>query len=203
MKAGRRLASVAVSLAIAGQSPARATERPLAIEVGVAIGGQVLPLSVAGHFAEVGERLPEPGRLPIDDLHDKKHGGITYCYAFQSSDGQGRLELFDSDFGLHTARVSLVAGADQAACTLLSSEPQFIVGAARYSLSSAVLSCPPGFQVDSTPGTTSYTREWTQSGGGQGGRRAGCFWHSISITITGQGEHLRSIMVQNWEEPGC
>jgi len=196
------LALLAMSLGLALPSAADEID-PKDVEVAVLIGTSKVPLSVRRRFLEVTGALPKAGRRQPIDSHDRSHDAGTFCYRFQSISGFGLLEFFDSDFGVHTAKLSRRAEADDQDCTPLSSEPTFIVGASRYALSTANPSPPLGFQSEEHLDSISFKREWTYSDPTRPHMWGTCFSRSISITVEPPRPKLRSIVVQNWAEQGC
>jgi hypothetical protein len=130
------------------------------IEVTLVVGQVHVPLGVEHHFADRVRELPPPGRLSVDDPHDRKHGAVTYCYGFDAGRGFGQLELYDSDFGMHTVRV-LHAANRNSLCPQLGSAPYFVVEGETYSLADRKWSAPPGFQSDRNGDAETFTLEWT------------------------------------------
>jgi hypothetical protein len=110
MKPQRSMVLTLAAFAVASSVPPLlvSAEQPQ-INVAVVIGAQTVPLGV-GHRLDVSASLlPRPGELPALNAHDAGHGGHTYCYRFRTRGGEALLELFDSDFGLHTARMTKAA----------------------------------------------------------------------------------------------
>jgi hypothetical protein len=176
---------------------------PQKIPVSVLIGAAELELNVRLHFADVSSGLPQPGELAVADAHDRGHGAHTYCYRYAAKAGIILLELHDSDFGLHTARLSRVEPSAQAQCPMLSHEPEVRVGNARYRLSSLAWPQPSGFVVKKTTDSLTLVREWTYSDPTKPHMWGTCFSRSVRLTIEPPAGMARSLTVQNWEEPGC
>ena len=197
------LTIVFAALTLDSASTASDEAQPVEIEAAVVVGATVVPLSVKQRFSEVAGALPEPGRLQVEDSHDRAHDAHTYCYAFETSSGNARLEFFDSEFGLHTAQLSRGVDSEHATCTPLPTEPHFLVGTSRYSLGSNPIEGPPGFRSTEKKGMVSFKREWTYSDAERPQRSGTCFSRSVSITVVSEDKGVRSIIVQNWEEPGC
>ena len=179
--------------------PATPTSDPVDLEVAVVLGATRIHLDVRRHFGDFAQALPDPGHLEPNDPAASRHGAQTLCFSYALPSGAARLELHDSDFGLHTATASRLAEAEDPQCPLLSSEPVFIVGDSRYTLSSTSLLKPSGFRSNVTPETVSFTREWKE----WESDIAKCSWRSISVTAERRHGTIQSIMVQNWQEPGC
>jgi len=187
------------ALAVASSVPPLliSAEQPQ-INVAVVIGAQTVPLGVAHRFDDSASLLPRPGELQTLNAHDTGHGGHTYCYRFRTRGGEALLELFDSEFGLHTARMTKVAGRKVRDCPKLAAEPRFVVGSTHFSLRATKALPPAGFRATRGPEGLSFEREWTQSGA-----PAACVSRSISIDVEPSEGAVRAITVQNWEEPGC
>lgn len=175
---------------------------PSEIDVAVLVGEIRVPLGVQFHFSEAASALPPPGRLPVDDAHDRGHGVETFCYSSRIPQGVSLLELFDSDFGLHTARISWVE-TGETTCTQLDSTPTFLVGDQKYSLANEALSAPLGWTSKKDGDTTVFEREWTYTDPSRPHMWDSCFSRGIYIRIKRDENATRSITVQNWEEPGC
>jgi hypothetical protein len=174
---------------------------PQDVPVSVRIGLAQVRLNVRLHFAD-NAGLPTPGELSVADEHDRGHDAHTYCYRYPAKGGMILLELYDSDFGLHTARLSRV-GKPAQQCPVLSYEPEVLVDQARYRLTSLTWREPPGFQVKKTRDSLEITREWTYSDPTRPHMWGTCFWRAITLTIEPLAGPARSLTIQNWEEPGC
>lgn len=172
------------------------------LAVAILVGEVRVPLGVQYRFKDVASALPPPGRLPVEDAHDREHGAETYCYSYRTLHGVSRLELFYSDFGLHTGRISRVA-TSETACTQLESDPTFLVGEWEYSLSSKTLSAPLEFTSREEGDTKIFEREWTYTDPSRPHKLGTCFSRGVYIRIERERGATRSITVQNWEEPGC
>ena len=195
---------VGILLAFVTRVPhSAAISDPRDIVVAVLIGAIRVPLNVRHHFADVAKGLPRPGELPVADAHDRKHGARTYCYRYHAQAGTVLLELFDSDFGLHSARLSPVGHATHEKCPLLSSEPRVIVGKSRYDLRSLPRSEPSGFQVRKRGDSITFERQWTYSDPSHLHMWGTCFSRVVNLTIEPREGVARSLTVDNWEEPGC
>jgi hypothetical protein len=177
-------------------------ERSREIDVAVVVEKTQIAVGVHHRFADVEHELPLAGRLAVDDSHDEKHGAVTYCYSFETPRGLGQLEIYDSDFGMHTARVFRVSSGD-ARCPLLRSAPYFIVGERKYSLVGPDWSAPPRFESDQGGDVQIYTLEWTDNDSARRHMWGTCFTRSIRVTIERTVGTISSGTVQNWEEPGC
>jgi hypothetical protein len=171
------------------------------IDVTLIVDGVAVQLGVNHHFSDSARELPAPGRLRVD-AHDKKHGAVTYCYGFSTREGPAQLELYDSDFGMHTARILRVPRLN-ALCPPLRSPPHFIVSGERFSLLNREFAAPPGFDSDRKDHVETFKREWTYSVESGPSLSGGCFSRSVDVTIDGSDDITRSVTVQNWEEPGC
>jgi hypothetical protein len=172
------------------------------VPVSVRIGSGQVRLNVRLHIASAITGLPKPGELPITDPHERAHDARTYCYRYV---GRGRpllLELFDSTFGLHTARIS-VAQRLRGQCPTLSHEPVVVIGETEYKISSDAFRPPAGYTVSETPDSLTISRHWTYSRPPEPTQRGACFSREVSLTIEPPAGTPRSLMVQNWEEPGC
>ena len=172
------------------------------IDVAVVVENTAVALGVHHRFADAESEWPLAGRLPVDDSHDEKHGAVTYCYSFQTPHGLGQLEIHDSDFGMHTARIFRGSNGDPP-CPLLRSVPHFIVGEKEYSLVGPDWSPPPGFESDREGDVEIFTLEWTYNDAARPHMWGTCFTRSITVTIERSGGTISSGTVQNWEEPGC
>lgn len=177
-------------------------QAPPDIEVTLVVEGVEVRLGVRHHFSDATNELPKPGKLPVDDAHDEKHGAVTYCYGFVTREGPAQLELYDSDFGIHTARLRLVARRN-ALCPRLKTPPYFVVGGKTYSLAKQQFSAPPGFESEREERVETFKRKWTYSDASRPSLSGTCFSRSIEVTIDGSDGIARSVTVQNWEEPGC
>jgi len=194
-----------VSLLIVGASArfGSAETDPQDIAVAVVIGTVRVPLNVRNHFPGVAKRLPRTGELPVADEHEKKHGARTYCYRFRAQSGWILLELFDSDFGLHSARISSVQSAPEGGCATVAAEPSVIVGELRYSVESPPRSAPLGFRSVARGDALVFEREWTYSDPARPHMWGTCFSREVSLTIEPAEGRLRRLTIDNWEEPGC
>jgi len=172
------------------------------IEVTLVVEGVALRLGVKHHFSDSARGVPRHGQLPIDDPHDEKHGAVTYCYGFETQEGPAQLELYDSDFGMHTARILRVARPN-ALCPRLKSMPYFVVDGKTYSLAEREFFPPPGFESEREDHIEIFTREWTYADASRPSMPGACFSRSVAVTIDGSDGITRSVTVQNWEEPGC
>jgi hypothetical protein len=189
-------------LVFIGLLPCLAAENdPQEIEVAIQIGLEKVPLSVHHRFRDVAAVLPKPGLLPDEDAHDQAHDSHTYCYRFGPLRQEALLEFFDSDFGLHTARLSRVMSSDRPQCAVLSSEPLIIIGTSRLTISSKPLSSLPGFVRETQGNVVSLEREWTYSNPSRPHMGSTSFCRAVSIEAVAYNNALRSIQVQNWEEP--
>ncbi len=163
------------------------------VKAAVVVNETVVPLSVWHRFPEVSRGLPKPGNMPAEDLHDKQHDSHTYCYRF----GNELLELFDSDFGLHTARLSRPKGVNQS-CTPLKKRAYFEIAGARLSLEASTLPALPGFKNRKKDNALVFERTWQYRKDDKT-----CFDRVVSIEARQGNERLESITVMNWTEGGC
>ncbi len=175
------------------------SQEPIDVQVAVSVNGTTVPLSVHTRFTDVATRLPDPVVLVAQDAHGGKHAAKTYCYAFAKAAGSIRIELFDSDFGMHTARLSRHAKLGPAECTALSSEPVFLIGAERLSLDSQPPDSLPGFTRTDREGSIDFKRTWSFEDPKRSHMWGTCFSRSVSVQV----ETRASLTVSNWEEPGC
>lgn len=169
-----------------------------AVDVTLVVENVQMALSVQHRFADAERELPAAGRLPIDSSRDAKHGAVTYCYSFEIPSGLGQLEMYDSDFGMHTARIFRAAKGG-ARCPLLRSVPYIVVGDEEYSLLGTDWSAPRGFESKREGDIETFTREWTYHDPARGT----CFSRSIAVTVERTAGTVTDGTVQNWEEPGC
>ena len=183
-------------VALLGVGPSRE------IDVAIIVGEFRVPLGVQYHFSDALGKLPAPGHLPVEDAHDREHGAKTYCYSFRSPRGSSRLELFDSDFGLHTARISRVV-ADDSVCSALKSEPRFAVAEKEYSLTSESWSAPLDFVFKDEGNTKTFEDEWTYTDASRPHRGGACYSRGVYVRMKHDRDGTQSVTVQNWEEPGC
>jgi hypothetical protein len=188
---------------IAAASAVVAGDEPCDVPVAVRVGMARVRLDVRLHFADAARGLPPPGELPVSDAHDLGHGARTYCYQYPTKAGAILLELYDSDFGLHTARLSRLDGSSQQRCPVLSHEPRVQLGNVGFGLASLPMPQPAGFQIKKTEQSVIISRSWTYSEPAKAGALGSCFSREISVTIEPAEGMARSLMVQNWEEPGC
>ncbi len=172
------------------------------VDVAVLVGEIRVPLGVQYRFKDAARALPPPGHLPVEDAHDREHGAETLCYSYPTSRGFIRLELFDSRFGLHTARISRFPGSSMP-CTQIKSDPQFLVGEARYFLTEEPLTAPSGWTSEEKGNTTTFEHEWTYTDPSRPHPLGACYSRGVYIRITREQGATQSISVQNWEEPGC
>ena len=168
------------------------------VRVLVVVGKVSIPLGVSSSFREVTKALPKPGELPVEDAHERSHDAHTYCYRYRRNGREVVLEFFDSDFGLHTARLSTPMSPLAKTCTVLSSEPLFAINGVQVGLGAKALPALPGFRLLTKNGVLSLEREWTSKD-----RSEACFSRSVSIEGVPGKQGFSSIRVQNWEEPGC
>lgn len=172
--------------------PALAAEP--AIDVSVVIGKARVPLSVEHRFSDVATSLPKAGRMLVEDTHELSHDARTYCYRF----GDELLEFFDSDFGVHTARMSRSPDAGKTNCAVLNVRPVFEVAGKRFSLTTKDLPTLGGFTTNRKEQLVRLERGWTYNLD-----ERTCMSRSVSVEgQPGQGGFDR-ITVMNWEEPGC
>lgn len=171
------------------------------INVAIVVGDFRLPLGVQYHFADVQGKLPPPGYLPVD-AHDREHGAETYCYGYRAPNGSFRLEFFDSDFGMHTARLSRI-DADSSTCSALTSEPRFVVAEKEYSMTSENWSAPLNFVSEDKGDSKKFQSQWKVTDPSRPHKGGTCFSRSVYIEIKHDRNGTKSITVQNWEEPGC
>jgi hypothetical protein len=190
------LVPFAVLLALQASSAVSA-DGPDELQVAVSVGDAIVPLSVWSRFKDVAQALPQPGEIAPDS---HRHHARSFCYSYRVESGVARLVFHDSDFGLHTATVARLGRAQDRECPLLSSEPMFLVADRRYGLSSRFFLKPAAFRAEATPDRASFTRDWKERGAAN---RSGCSWHQITVTAERSHGTIQSIMVQNWEEPGC
>lgn len=199
----RRTPTLLCALLLASHGAVAGDTDPPDMPVSVWIGAAEVRLNVRLHFADVSQGLPSPGEVPVADAHDRGHGAHTYCYRYAAKAGSILLELHDSAFGLHTARLSRVVRSAQEQCPMLSHEPEVRLGNARYRLSSLIWRETPGFVVKRTSDSLTISREWTYSDPMSPHMWGTCFSRSISLTIEPPAGVAQSLTVQNWEEPGC
>jgi len=196
--------ALAVLIALAGTllTPAWLTASVEELDVAVLVGATRVPLSVHVRFADVAKGLPKPGELPVEDAHARGHDARTYCYSYSSARGLVVLELHDSDFGLHTARIVRGGLKDHQTCPRLDSEPEVAVGSSRVALDSAVV-LPSDFKKTSSPNQVTFERHWTYEQVPPGRSVTTCFDRVVSVVVTSHAGAPQSITVQNWKEPGC
>jgi len=192
-----------VGVVLLASSPARilgsdADDIPVLLRIGP---GQVR-LNVRLRVKGAVSRLPQPGELPVTDAHDVGHHARTYCYRFVANGRTILVELYDSDFGLHTARLS-IADRSYSQCPSLSHEPVIVLGRAEFRLASDAFPTPAGYVLKKTSSGTTISRNWTYSEAAEQPGQDACFSRAISLTIGPPTGAPRSLTVQNWEEPGC
>lgn len=182
--------------------PSTANALPVT-KVFLLVGTTAIPLGVEHRFKDVAGALPKPGELPIDDAHDKKHDSHTYCYRFGAK-GSGLLEFFDSDFGLHTARLSRIgASSENGECPELRSEPRFAIGGKTLSLAAKGLPDLPGFTKEEKEKLVLLKKAWTYTDVSKQHQWGNCFSREVAIEARPDEGGFRSIRVMNWDEPGC
>ncbi len=194
---------VVMPLAIATGAGHRSAADRQDIAVGIVIGSVRVSLNVRLHVADLPKGLPRPGELAVADEHDRSHGARTYCYRYEGGQGSVLLELFDSDFGMHMARLSRVGRGSHAKCPVVSSEPRVAVGKQRYDLKAVPRAGVPGFRLERRGDSSAHERQWTYSDPSRPHMWGTCFTRLVSLTIEPNEGIVRSLTVDNWEEPGC
>ena len=149
-----------------------------------------IPLSVHHRFPDVATGLPKPGELSVADADDRQHDSHTFCYRFRSNGTEALLEIFDSDFGAHTARLSRPSVGLASSCPVLSTEGRFFVANSRIGLASTALPDLEGFVPASLDESVSITREWMYRDAN--GR---CWWRATSVEALKESTGFRSIQV--------
>ncbi len=171
---------------------------PPQVDVALVIGKNSIPISVHQSFREsAAMKLPKPGGLPLADPHDRKHNEHKYCYSF---DGKV-VELFDSDFGLHTIRESPAKPLHKDLCPPLPMKPIIVVGGKTIEIGMAPFdfdkSLFPGFNRLVNRQTIILKKEWKYKDPTRPHMWGTCFFRSVSIEAEFQNANISSITIQN------
>jgi hypothetical protein len=173
------------------------------VAVAVVVGAKTVPLGVKHRFREAAGALPKPGALPVNDRHDQRHDSRTYCYRFGAKGHKGMLEFFDSNFGMHTARLSRVPDEKNPECTDMPSEPRFDVNGKSFSLKNKSMPTLPGFVEEKKDNVLVLKRQWTYTDSSRPHQWGNCFSREVSIEAKPGKGGFSTITVMNWDEPGC
>jgi hypothetical protein len=141
--------------------------------------------------------------MPVTDAHDQHDDLHIYCYRFGAKGHKGMLEFFDSDFGMHTARLSRVPDEKNAECTELPSEPRFVVNGKSFSLTVKNMPRLSGFAEGKKDSQLVLKRDWTYADPSRSHQWGNCFSRGVSINAQPDKAGFSAITVMNWDEPGC